>query len=150
MEGTSVSTYQTPVEINRVIGDDPRGLLRLALRLDAGASGAVGLLALVAAPALDGLLGTPRALLGPVGLVLVAYATLLWIMAVPAGVSQSLVWAVIVGNGLWVVASAAVVAAGWLPLTGLGVAVVLAQAAAVALVAALQLVGLRRARPAAP
>ena len=145
-----MSTYRTSVGSNRAIGDDLSGLLRLALRLDAAASGALGLLALLAGPAVDELLGTRRALLWPVGLFLVAYATLLWIMAVPASVSRPSVRIVIAGNLLWVVASVAVVATGWLALTGLGVALVLAQAAAVALFANLQFLGLRRARPAAP
>lgn len=45
-------------------------------------------------------------------------------------------------NALWVVAS--VVVAAILPMTGLGVAFVLVQAAAVAVFAELQVVGLRR------
>ena len=35
-----MSTYRTSVGSNRAIGDDLSGLLRLALRLDAAASGA--------------------------------------------------------------------------------------------------------------
>jgi hypothetical protein len=48
-----------------------------------------------------------------------------------------------------VVDSLATVAIGWLPLTALGTALVLAQAVAVGLFAQAQLVGLRRARSAA-
>jgi hypothetical protein len=51
-------------------------------------------------------------------------------------------------NGLWAVDSAILVAARPIALTGLGVAFVLAQAAAVALFATLQFLALRRARPA--
>jgi hypothetical protein len=53
--------------------------------------------------------------------------------------------AVIVLNLLWVVGSVALLAGGWVSLTAPGVGLVLAQAAAVALLAGSQLVGLRRA-----
>jgi hypothetical protein len=143
-----MSVNQAPLSLHRVVGNDPSGLLRLALRLDAAASGALGLLSLAAAPALDELLGAPRAVLWPIGLFLVAYAAALWVAASRTRVSRPFVWAVIVGNALWVVASVAVVVIGPFALTGLGVAFVLAQAAAVALLADLQFLGLRRDRPA--
>jgi hypothetical protein len=54
--------------------------------------------------------------------------------------------AVIAGNALWVVASVVTVLADWLTLTTAGIVVALAQAAAVAVIAELQLVALRRAR----
>jgi uncharacterized protein YjeT (DUF2065 family) len=55
---------------------------------------------------------------------------------------------VVIGlNALWVAASLALVAAGWLPLTTPGVAMTLAQAGAVAVLTELQVLGLRRARP---
>ena len=141
-----MKTYDMPVSPRRIIGEEPAGLLRLALRLDAAASGAMGLLALVAGPVFDALLGVPRAVSWPVGLFLVAFATVLWVTASRPSVSRPIVWAVIVLNALWVVASAAVVAFGWLPLTGLGIAFDLVQAVAVALFARLQTLGLRRAR----
>ena len=49
-------------------------------------------------------------------------------------------------NALWVLASVAVVAAGLFSLTALGVLLVIIQAAAVALFAVLQSVGLRRSQ----
>ena len=52
------------------------------------------------------------------------------------------------GNLLWVAASAVAVAAGWWSPTALGTGIVIAQAAAVALFAALQLTGLRWVHPA--
>jgi hypothetical protein len=143
-----MSTQQASPSLHRVIGADPSGLLRLALRVDAVASGALGLLSLVAAPALSELLGPPSTLLWPTGLFLVAYAAALWAAAARPRVNRPFAWAVIVGNTLWVVASVAVVVVGPFALTVLGVAVVLAQAAAVALFADLQFLGLRRAQPA--
>jgi hypothetical protein len=144
-----VSSYGAPLSLRRLVGGDPNGLLRLALRLDAAASGAFGLLSLVAGPLLDAWLGIPPAVRWPVGLFLVAYAAALWAAAMPSRIYRPSAWGVIVLNGLWVIASGAVVAGGWLGLTGLGVAVVLAQAVGVALFAELQVMGLRRARPAA-
>jgi hypothetical protein len=140
-----MSTYQHSLSLRRLVGDDPSGLLRLALRVDAVASGALGLLSLAVGPALDELLGTPRAMLWPVGLFLVAYAAALWLAAARPHVSRPFVGVVIVGNMLWTVASVAVVAGGWWALTGLGAAVVLTQAVAVALFAGLQYLGVRRA-----
>lgn len=124
---------------------DRSGLLRLALRLDAVASGALGALSLAAAPMLDHLLGTPAALLWPVGAVMLVWATALWLVASRHGISRVAVQCVIALNLLWVAASAAAVVAGWLPLTALGTAFVVAQAGAVAAFADLQFLGLRRA-----
>ncbi len=66
-----MTTHQTQSGIRNPVAED-RGLLRMLLKLDAAASGALGVLSLVASPALDDLLGTPLALLVPVGLFLVA------------------------------------------------------------------------------
>jgi hypothetical protein len=78
-----------------------------------------------------------------------AYAAALWLAASRPRVSRPFAWAVIVGNSLWVVASVAFVVLGPTALTGLGVAVVLVQTAAVALFADLQFLGVRRAQSAA-
>ena len=120
------------------------GLLRLALRLDAVASGALGLLSLAAAPPLGALLGVPAALLYPVGAGLLVWAAGLGLAAARPAVSRPVVRGVIALNALWVAASAAAILAGWLPLTAPGTAFVAAQAVAVAAFADLQLVGLRR------
>jgi hypothetical protein len=121
-------------------------LLRRALKLDAVASGTLGVLALIAAPVLEGPLGVPRAVLWPVALLVVAYAAFVWMVASAPSVSRTGAWAAVGLNALWVAGSVAVVVAGWLPLTVLGTVVVLAQAIAVAILAELQLLGLGRAR----
>ncbi len=133
----------------RPAGTAPDRLLRLAMKLDAVATGAVGALALVASPALDGLLGAPLALLVPVGLFLIAYAAAIWAAGSRPAISRRAAGAAVAINLSWVIASVALVAAGPFPLTALGIAFVLAQAAAVALFADLQFLGLRQARPAA-
>lgn len=57
---------------------------------------------------------------------------------------MTIVRTIVAGNLLWVAASAVAAVTGAWELTGWGVAVVLAQAAAVAVLAALQAAGLRR------
>lgn len=124
---------------------DRSSLLRLALKLDAVATGALAVLGLAAAPLLDSLLGTPARLLYPIGVFLLVYAAAVWRIGTRPQVSGPAAWAVVVLNLVWVVASVATVLAGWLPLTTLGTAFVLVQAVAVLIFADLQYLGLRRA-----
>ena len=135
--------------LGRSVGEERGRLLRPALKLDAVASGALGVLSLAAGPLLEDLLGTPRTLRWPIGLFLIGYAAAVWAVGSRPRVSRPAVRTVIAINLLWVVASVAAVAGGRLLLTGLGIAFVLAQAVAVAMFADLQFLGLRRARPAA-
>lgn len=120
--------------------------LRAYLTLDALASGLLGvLLAVLGAAVLDDLLGLPAALLVPAGIFLVVFAGWLRYLATRPVVSTGAADVVIVVNALWVIASVVLVVAGWFSLTALGVAFVLVQAATVALFAAMQVGGLRRA-----
>ena len=144
-----MTTHQTRAGLGASAGEQRDGLLRLSLKLDAAASGALGILTLVAGTVLDGLLGTPLALLVPVGLFLVAFAAFVWVVGTRPRINGTAAWSVVAVNLFWVLASIALVAAGPLPLTILGVAFVLAQAMAVFLFADLQFLGLRRARRAA-
>ena len=123
--------------------------LRLAVRLDAAASGAMGVLLAAGGALLDDLLGIPAAVLVPVGGFLVVYAAALWTLGSRPRVSRPAVWAVVAGNLCWVAASVVAAAAGWWSPTAAGVAFVLLQAAAVAVFAELQVSGLRRTRTAA-
>jgi hypothetical protein len=123
-------------------------LLRAALRLDAAACGLSAVLLLAGAPLLEEPLGAPRAFLWPVGVFLGAYAAAVGILSTRPHIPQPAARAVIGFNALWAFGSVALVAGGGLPLTALGAGMVLAQAAAVAGVAVLQFLGLRRARPA--
>lgn len=144
----SLSSLQTNLDADiRPVSSDRSGFLRLALKLDALASGAVGLVLLAGGPALAELLGIPANLLWPLGLFLAAYAVAVWLVGSPQVINRMAVWAVVGVNLLWVVDSVTLVVLGWLPLTTLGVAFVLAQAAAVLVFADLQYLGLRRARP---
>lgn len=122
---------------------DRARLLRLVLRVDAAASGALGLAGLAAAPLLSGLLGPPVPVLVGTGAFLAVFAGGLLVLASRPEIPRPAALTVVVGNAAWVLGSVAAVL-GWEALTGLGVAVVLAQAAAVAVFADLQWLGLRR------
>ena len=143
-----MTTQQTQTGLGRSVDEDRGGLLRLVLKLDAVASGALGVLSLAASPALDDLLGTPLALLVPVGLFLMAWAVALWIIASSPRVGGTAVWAVILLNLLYAVDGVMIMAAGLFPLTALGTVFVLFQVVAVTLFAAAQFYALRKtARP---
>ena len=123
--------------------------LRLALRLDAAASGAMGVLLAAGGALLDDPLGIPAAVLVPVGGFLVVYAAGLWLLGSRPRLGRPAVQVVVAGNLLWVAASVVAAIAGWWSPTTAGTVFVLAQAAAVVVLTELQLTGLRRARTAA-
>jgi hypothetical protein len=126
----------------RPAGDAQRGLV-LALRADAAITGAFGVLLGVASPLLDGWLGIDAALLLVLGVGLVGYALVLEFV-VARRPTRALVWEVVVLNVMWVAASVVAVLTDALTLTTLGTVFVLAQAAAVAVLADLQYLALRR------
>jgi hypothetical protein len=138
-----------PLSSGLATGQDRDRLLRRSLSLDAAASGGLGVLLAAGGALLDGPLGIPAAVLVPVGLFLVAYASGLWFLGSRAVVGRAAVEVVVVGNLLWVAASVLAAAAAWWSPTTLGTAVVLAQAAAVVGFVGLQVSGLRRASSAA-
>jgi hypothetical protein len=120
-------------------------LLRLALRIDAIVSAAFGLLVLLGSPILPDVLGPPSALFWAVGVGVLIYAAGLWLAQTRTMISPATGWSVVALNLVWALASVATVVLGWLPLTGLGIAFVLLQAALVSGLADLQFVGIRRA-----
>ena len=120
--------------------------LRRALLLDAAASGAMGVLFLLAAASLAGLLGLPVALVRYVGAFLIPFAAaLLWI-ATRSNVPAAVIRIIVVGNVLWVAASVFLLVSGVVNPSPLGEAVVLAQAAAVLVFAFLEYAGLTKHR----
>ena len=136
MTSTSLDSARRPST------DAARGV-RLAVRFDAAVTGAFGVLVGVASPPLDGWLGIDTALLLALGVLLAGYAMVLEFV-VARRPTTALVWAVIALNTLWVVASVVAVLTDALTLTTLGPVVVLGQAAAVALLADLQYLALRK------
>ncbi|MFJ2028142.1 hypothetical protein [Streptosporangium sp. NPDC087985] len=119
-------------------------LLRFALKQDAIGSGANGVVYVAAAAIFGEMFGLPAAFLYPIGAFLVAWAAALFFLASRPAMSKAAVGVVMAVNIVWVAASAELLIAGWFPLTGLGTALVIAQAVAVAGFTGLQFAGLRK------
>ncbi len=114
-----MATQQTSSGLGRSAKGNRDGFLRLAMKLDALATGAVGVLMLLAAGTVVGdgrpfvrLLGMPISLLASVGLFLVVYAVFVWVIGSRIRVSRPLAWAVIAINAVYAAGCVVVVAAG--------------------------------------
>ena len=117
--------------------------VRRVLFVDAATCVATGLfLALLAVP-LAPVLGLDANLLLYAGLALLPIAAFIAWVATRERISPAGVWLVIIGNGLWVLASLALLFA--VSPTPLGYAFVIAQALVVAALAEFEYVGLRKA-----
>ena len=114
------------------------GLLRFALKLDGVGSFGLGVLALL----LDLPLGLPRGLVVGLGVFLLAYGIGVFLLGTRP--IRPLVAVVVIGNAVWVLDSFLTAFAGWFPVTGLGVFLIVAQAIAVTGFITLQVLGLRR------
>lgn len=124
---------------------NPRdAFLRRVLLLDAATSGlmAVGLLA--GAGTLAPILGLPKSLLVGTAAVLVPFAALVLWIGTREALPRAGAWIVIGLNALWVVDSVLLLFTDWVTPAALGTAFVLAQATAVAVLAELEFMGLRR------
>src|SRR5262245_6465496 len=97
------------------------GLLRQALLADALLTGATGLLLVLGAPYLAGLLELPEALLRSAGLVLLPFVGFVAYVARGERFLRSALWAVIVINALWAVGSITLLLSGWVAPNLLGV-----------------------------
>ncbi|WPZ14114.1 hypothetical protein T8J41_18600 [Nitratireductor rhodophyticola] len=120
--------------------------LRKTLRFDAAMSGGAALLLVVAAGPLSRLLALPEALLFWAGVVLVPFVTMLLVIAARAKTPRLVLIDIVLLNAVWVVASFALLASGWVAPNPLGIAFVYVQAVAVAVFALLQLAALRAAQ----
>jgi hypothetical protein len=108
--------------------------LRRVLYFDAATCIAMGLSLILLAQPLAPLLGLPALLLESAGAALFPIAAFIgW-----AATHRRATWLVIAGNVAWVAASLLLVTVGWVEPSALGYAFVLAQAAAVAVLAALE------------
>jgi hypothetical protein len=124
------------------ISVEPSLFLRRALLADAFVSGAAGLLMLLGADVLTGLLGLPTALLRYAGAALIPFVAFVAYVGTRQRLAPPTVWSVIACNALWAAASLLLLA--WLAPTVLGYLFVVAQATAVAVFGELQFIGLRR------
>lgn len=122
-----------------------QNFLRRILLADAVVSGSTGVLLLAAAPVLERLLALPAPLLRYAGFSLLPFAALVLVLAKRDVLPRGGVWTVIALNAAWVVASAALLVVGGVAPNGLGYAFVIVQALAVAALAEMQYMGLRRA-----
>jgi len=118
--------------------------LRVALRVDSIASALSGLAFLGTQEMFENLYGLPPAVTVPTGVFLLVFAAGVWLASSPRTLNPKAVIAVIALNIIWVAATIVTLAAGLLPLTALGVGFAIVQAAAVAVIAELEFIGLRK------
>jgi hypothetical protein len=135
---TATITITTPP-----LSDSSDSLLRFAIRADATVCAGLGLLVAMAADPLSRVSGLSASSEWIAGAALVVYGVALYVMAAAPFVRRIGV-GIVVANVVFAVAVVAVLVAGLLPLTGLGVAMMLATAAATLAVAYLQYLGVRR------
>lgn len=139
-------TTNTETTTTTLIDRSTTGRLTVAntLAVDAAGSGAAGaVLALGGAPLADAF-GIPLAWTTGVGIFFLGFALSLLLIRHELPAARPLVGVVAVGNLAWVALSAVTVVAGWWAPTGLGSAIIVAQAVFVLVVAELQITALRR------
>ena len=121
--------------------------LKRILILDSASCLVLGVLLSTGSAALAPLFGIDRATIGGAGIALIPIGLFIIWLGSRAGAHPGLIWAVILGNLLWAADSLILVSSS--PgITALGTAVVSAQAAAVAGLALLEWIGLRRGQSA--
>lgn len=120
--------------------------LRIVIAADAAVCGISGLSLALDAGLVAGPLGMPAAVLQPLGEGLIAYAVVLAWLASRPSLPRAVVWTLVALNVAWAVESVMAPMIGWAQPTGVGLALLLVQAAGALLVADLQFLALRRAR----
>jgi hypothetical protein len=118
--------------------------LRIVLLLDAVASGATGLLLIAGAGLLEPWLGLPVALMREAGIILIPYVAFVAFVGTRETISRTAVGVIIAINAVWALASFGLLMSGYVAPSVLGYAFVAAQAIVVAVLGALQYVGLQR------
>ncbi|MET0474627.1 MAG: hypothetical protein ABW001_08305 [Mycobacterium sp.] len=127
----------------RPLHDSSDSLLRFALRADATLCAGVGLIVAVAADPLSRLSGLSAVSEWIAGAALVGYGAALYVMAALSFVRRIGV-GIVVANVVFAIAAITTLLAGVLPLTGAGVAMMLATVTATLGMAYLQYLGVRR------
>lgn len=123
---------------------NPSLLLRRAIQGDAVITGAMAVLLVAAAGLLGSLLNLPKSFLREVGVFLIVYAALVGFLGSRERMPKLAVGLVIAANALWAIDSIALLFTGWIQPNLLGQAFIAAQAVAVAVIAELQYMGLKR------
>ena len=127
----------------RPVRESTDSLLRFAIRADATLCGALGLLIAMTADPLSRLSGLSATSEWIAGAALVGYGLALYVAAGLPDVRRVGV-GVLVGNIAFTILVAVVLIAGWLPLTGLGVAATIAFTVVTLAFAYAQYLGVRR------
>ena len=122
----------------------PSPFLRQALLADAVTTTLCGLLMLLCAHPLGGMLGLPETLLLIGGAVLLPFAALVAYLSLRPNLPRVAVWGVIFVNVLWAAESVLLLMSGWVTPNAAGYVFVLAQTAVVLMYAELQYMGVRR------
>ncbi|MGH3583853.1 MAG: hypothetical protein ACRDUX_27455 [Mycobacterium sp.] len=125
------------------LADSSDSLLRFAMRADATLCAGLGLLVAMAADPLSRLSGLTAVSEWIAGAALVGYGVALYVMAAASFVRRIGI-GIVVANVVFAVVAVSVLVAGVLPLTGAGVAMMLATVAATLGLAYLQYLGVRR------
>lgn len=126
---------------------EPR-FLRPVLYFDAATCLLMAALLLIGGSGLGGFLGLPVGLLTASALILIGFAVVVLAVASRPVIPRTGVWAIAVVNILWAIDSLLILVLGWVEPNGLGLAFVIVQAVAVLLIAEIQIIGLKRGRPA--
>ena len=126
-----------------ILSNATDSLLRFGLRADAVVTGVVGLAGVLLAHPMAALTGMTAAQEYGVAAFLVLYGAVVYFLSALPDVRRAGI-GVIAANVVWTVAAVAVVEAGVLPLTGIGIAATLASAVYTAFFGVLQYRGLRR------
>ena len=145
MTATVIPPTQTTRTVRRTrpLSDSSDSLLRFAMRADATLCAGTGLMIAFAADPLSRLSGLSAASEWIAGAALVAYGAALYVLAAAPALRRIGV-GIVVANLAFAVATTAVLAAGVLPLTAAGVAMMLATVVIVLGFAVLQYLGVRR------
>jgi len=120
--------------------------LRTVIAVDAAACGLAGAALALDAALVAPIAGVPETVLQPLGLFLVAYAAVLAFLASRAELPRAVVWTLVAFNVAWAVESVMAPILGGAAPAGLGLTLILVQAAGALLVADLQFLALRKAR----
>ncbi|HEV7420866.1 MAG TPA: hypothetical protein VGO30_13620 [Mycobacterium sp.] len=127
----------------RPLSDSTDSLLRFAMRADATLCAGLGLLVAMTADPLSRLSGLSPVSEWVAGAALVVYGAALYVLAAAPAIRRIGV-GIVAANVIFAIVAVAVLAAGVLPLTGVGVVMMLATVAATLGCAYLQYLGVRR------
>ena len=120
--------------------------LQRVLLFDAATCLITGMVMLAAGGTVERLLAIPAQVSTALAVVLPAFAAAVAWVGTRRHLLRAAVWAIVALNALWAVESMLALAFGWLEPNALGRAFIIGQAIAVAVIAELQFVGLRRAK----